>query len=166
MAPTWIVSSIVVPTATFTRPSDTTAYTSGDLVANNVTAGSVTPMSWSTARVNPGSFGIHRCRIAASSVTTTNFSFRLHLYAASPTCANGDNGAWSTTLSGYVGSMDVTSAVAFSDGAKGFGIPNSGTEIGAYLTLAKTLYGLLEARAAYVPVSAQTFTVELEVLQN
>jgi hypothetical protein len=42
-----------IVSARFTRPSDTTAYASGDLVANSTTAGSVVPMSfpaWSTSQ--------------------------------------------------------------------------------------------------------------------
>ena len=35
-----------IVTATLTRPADTTAYASGDLVANSTTAGSVTPLTF------------------------------------------------------------------------------------------------------------------------
>ena len=37
---------IEVKSGTFTRPTDTTAYTSGDLVGNSTTAGSVVPLSF------------------------------------------------------------------------------------------------------------------------
>ena len=40
----------------------------------------------------------------------TNAQFRLHLYTAAPTCANGDNGAWSTDgAANYIGAFDVSS---------------------------------------------------------
>lgn len=152
---------------TFTRPADTTAYASGDLVANSTTAGSVTPMSFTVARTNDASFSVRRARITTSSTSVTNASFRLHLYQSSPTAANGDNSAWSTTTSGYLGAIDVTVDKAFSDGAGGTGVPLAGGEMtGLPTSGARTIFGLLEARAAYTPTSAGTFTVTLEVLQN
>jgi len=105
-------------TATFTRPADTTAYASADLVANSTTAGSVTPMSFAVGRPNAGG-QIRRVRIVKSGTSAANATFRLHLYSASPTVANGDNGAFSTDkAANYNGFVDVTAAntVAFTDG--------------------------------------------------
>jgi hypothetical protein len=54
--------------ATFTRPANTTAYASGQLVANNVTAGSVTPMAFLlVSRYTGGAFRISRVRLNKSS---------------------------------------------------------------------------------------------------
>lgn len=154
--------------STVTRPSDTTAYASGDLVANSTTAGSVTPISFAgVARVSGGSGMIRRMRLRTSSTSVTSASFRLHLYSASPTVTNGDNGAWlSDQASNYIGALDVTVDRAFSDGAAGNGVPVSGSDINFDLSSGTTIYGLLEARAAYTPTSAGTFVCSLEVLQN
>src|ERR1700742_2403902 len=46
------------PSASFTRPSGTTAYTSGQMIANNATAASVDYGTISAARVSSGSFRI------------------------------------------------------------------------------------------------------------
>lgn len=155
------------PSATFTRPSNTTAYASGDLVADSTTAGSVTPLSWTAARVAAGSFMVRRIRLRKSGTSVTNASFRVHLYSASPVPANGDNGAWSTDGSAaYLGRVDVTVDVAFTDGAQGIGTPLVGTEINVALASGQTIYGLVEARAAYTPASAEVFAVVLELLQN
>lgn len=155
------------PSSSFTRPANTTAYASGDLVANNTAAGSVTPLSWTAARVAAGSFMVRRARLTTSSTSTTNASFRLHLYSASPTVTNGDNGVWlSNEADDYLGSMDITVDKAFSDGASGQGSPGIGSDINVKLASGQTIYGLLEARAAYTPTSAGTFAVTLEVLQN
>lgn len=152
------------PSANFTRPSDTTAYASGDLVANSTTAGSVTPMSWPVSRVAGSGGMIRRARIRKSGTGITNASFRLHLYSVAPTAANGDNGAWSTSgAANYLGAIDVTVDKAFTDGAAGNGAPNAGSEINF---TSDTVYGLLEARGAYPPASAEVFTVDLEVLRN
>lgn len=151
--------TLAVASANFTRPADVLAYASGDLVANSTTAGSVVPLSF-TAGLNPtGAIMIRRARLKKSGTGVANASFRLHVYKSSPTVTNGDNGAWLSTESDYVGSFDVTVDKAFSDAAKGV---SAGAEITA-VPSNLTLYGLLEARAAYTPANAEVFTVELEL---
>src|SRR6185437_974597 len=88
------IGATVNLSANFTRPADTTAYATGDLVANSTTAGSVTPLSFTAPRYATGSGQVRRARLKKSTNTTTNATFRLHLYATSPTPTNGDNGAW------------------------------------------------------------------------
>jgi hypothetical protein len=156
--------------ATFTRPSDTNAYAAGDLVANNTVANSVTPMTFALSRATGMGGIIRRLRMRKTGATITNASFRLHLYSISPTqdggagANTGDNAVWSTNQAAtYVGSMDVTCDRAFTDGASGNGVPNTGSEI---IFTADTYYGLLEARAGYSPASAEQLTLMLEVIQN
>lgn len=154
------MAQISVPSASFTRPADITAYASGDLVANSTTAASVVPM---TFVIRPENFGstIRRVRIRKTSNNVSGSSFRLHLYST-PTIteANGDNGAWVTTaVANYIGSVDVTVDKAFTDGAQGAAAPT-----GDISYQFGTIYGLLEARGAYTPTSGEIFTVELEVL--
>lgn len=157
-------------TATFNRPADTTAYAVGDLVANSTTAGSVTAMqATGVARADQAgcrSFYIRQCRLSKSGASITNATFRVHLYKTNPTPANGDNGAWSTTRAGYLGSFDVIMDRAFTDGASGIGTPNAGLEIAGQLASGTTVYALIEARGAYTPASAETFAVELSVFQG
>jgi hypothetical protein len=166
---TFAIGNILNPSATFTRPADTNAYTSGDLVANSTTAGSVLSMAFAVAQIAAGSFTVRRARVKKSGTGVTNASFRLHLYRSDPVAlssgiANGDNGAWSTkNVADYLGSLDVTVDKAFVDGAAGLGIPTTGTDIDGVLASGQTIYGLLEARGTYTPVSAEVFTVELEV---
>lgn len=165
-----VVGLAVCPSSNFTRPNNTTAYASGQLIANSVTAGSVTPLSWTAARVAAGSGFVRRARLVKSGTTITNATFRLHLYGASPTVANGDGAAWSTNRSSYIGSVDLDMTAStgrvFTDSAEVIGIPAVGNEINFTLTSGQTIYGLLEARAAYTPVAQEVFTVELEIVQN
>ncbi len=159
----------VVAAPTFTRPADVTAYASGDLVANNTVAGSVVALVFSTAaRIGAGNGAVRRARIRKSGTGVANAAFRLHLYTtAAPTVTNGDNGAWlSTGSASYLGSIDITVDKAFSDGAAGQGAPAAGAEINFALASGQTLWGLLEARGAYTPANAETFSVSLEVDQN
>lgn len=149
--------------ASFTRPADTTPYASGDLVADSVTAGSVTPMSFAIGVGGKGGM-IRRVRLRKSGTSVTNAAFRLHLWSLAPVPVNGDNGVWLTDKAiNYVGALDVTVDKAFSDGAAGNGVPLIGTEINF---TADTYFGLLEARGAYTPASAETFELLLEVRQS
>lgn len=151
------------------RPADTTAYASGDLVANSTTAGSVAPMTFAVARTAGGSGMIRRARLRKTGAGVTGASFRLHLYRAAPaTITNGDNGAWLTSGNAdYMGAIDITCDRVFTDGASGNGVPLAGTEINFDLPDGvSNIRGLLEARGAYTPISGEVFTVELEVLQN
>ena len=154
------MSNIVVTSWSFVRPADITAYASGDLVANSTTAGSVIPLTFNVRNENIGSI-VRRIRMRKTSTSVSGSSFRVHLYNSSPTVTNGDNGAWLSTTSGYIGSFDVTIDKAFSDGAGGAGVANNGVDINL---IYGTVYGLVEARGAYTPTSAETFTVELEVV--
>lgn len=156
---------LVVASANFTRPANTDPYASGDIVANSVTAGSVTPMSFSVARVSGGSGMVRRARLRKTDTSTTNAAFRLHLYSGSPGASNGDGAAWLTSLSGYMGSIDITADKVFTANAAGQGVPGVGVEM-SFVATALVIYGLLEARAAYTPASAEVFTLELEVIQN
>jgi hypothetical protein len=149
---------------TLTRPADTTAYASGDLVANSTTAGSVAPLQFDLI---PGAGGggahIKRARIVKTGVGVTNAAFRVHLYGASPVpVTNGDNGAWAGKKAGYMGSIDVTVDKVFTDGAGGV----SSGDAGIVATLARganRVFALLEARGAYTPTSAEQYTLTLEV---
>lgn len=151
----------------FTRPADTTAYASGDLVANSTTAGSVAPIQLSVARTANGVASVRRVRLKKSGTSVTNSAFRVHLFAGSPTVTNGDNGVFLATHSGYVGAFDVATMQAFSDGAQGHGVPLVGTEL-TFQTIGgdTKIYALLEARGAYTPASAETFTLTAEALQG
>ena len=152
--------------ANFTRPANTTAYTAADLVANNTTAGSVTPLSFTVARYALGGGRITRAFLTKSTVTTTAATFRLHLFTASPTVTNGDNGAFATNgLSfGVLGSLDIASMRAYGDGAFGEVFASS-PGIAFKLTSGSVLYGLTEALGAYTPGNAEVFTWKLDVEQ-
>ena len=138
----------------FTRPADTTAYSVGDLVANNTTAGSVVPMGFITTSA---SLRIRSLMLSKSGLSLTNASFRVHLYGGIPVCTNGDNGAWLTSYSAYVGAVDVVMDRVFDARALGIvlcDIPvlDSGT-----------FHALVEARGAYTPVSSELFSLIIGV---
>jgi len=153
----------------FTRPADTTAYADGDLIANSTTAGSVTPLTFTTSRV-VGQGTISAIRMYKSGPTATNFNVTLYLFTASPTVTNGDNGALAVSTALYhIGSIDcdcTTGGLAGTVGlSKRFTITNGITfDLSAANSGERRLYGLLMANAAYTPVSGETFRVDLEII--
>jgi hypothetical protein len=153
--------------ASFTRPNDTTAYASGDLVANSTTANQVVPLQLTLGgNSQPGTTRLTRVRLAKSSTGVSNATFRVHLYESQPTPANGDNGAWSTDQSvHWLGNIDIGAMLAFIDGASGTGSAAAGSELLLRLGGGKTLYALIEARGAYTPAAQEQFTLTLESLE-
>jgi hypothetical protein len=165
------VQTVINPTANFTRPSNTTAYAVGQLVANSVTAASVVPMQFTVARANGGTFNITGARLNKSGTSVTNAAFRIHLFTVTPTIATtGDGGTFTSVVSGfasYLGYIDILFMQALADGASGSGVPGTRLVIeGVCGGSTQLIYGLIEARGAYTPASAEVFTVYLELSQN
>ncbi|NBO19659.1 MAG: hypothetical protein EBV03_10650, partial [Proteobacteria bacterium] len=142
------------------------AYAFGDLVANSTTAGSVTPFTIAAARANDVAGQVIRGVLMKSGSTTTNAIFRVHLFNASPAVANGDNGAFQSTLRAvWLGAMDVTTGQVFSDGCAGVLVPTLGSSIPfTPASGTQNIFALIEARAAYTPGNAEVFSLELEVM--
>lgn len=157
----WSVSSEI--SCTITRPADTTPYASGDLVANDTTAGSVVMASWQFSSV--AGLWLREVRLYRSQASITNSDFRLWLHNDSAvTFTNGDNGALSIASS----TLAITSVAAAvelpSSDAKlltGAGSVQIATFDRGLIALPNTPYGFLEARAAYTPASAEVFTIVL-----
>jgi hypothetical protein len=144
------------PTATFTRPADTTAYAANDLVANSTTAGSVSAMTFT---MTSGGGWARQVTLHKTGVSVSNAAFRLWLFSAAPTMANGDNAAFAMSAPGFdtvLGTMDVTIDQVYGD-AIGFARIDTG------LWVPPTFYGLLEARGAYTPENAEVFSVAVAV---
>jgi hypothetical protein len=166
------VTVVQAASSTITRPADTTAYTSGDLVANSVTAGSVTNLQFTTlARVSGGSGVIIGAQIQKSTNVATSAAFRLHLFNTAPTYTSaGDNSAIATVVvasaKGYLGYIDITAMVGFSDVCWGSGAPDNTRGGIPYVATAQIIFGLLEARGAYTPGNAEVFTVSVDALQD
>jgi hypothetical protein len=149
----------------FTRPADTTAYASGDLVANSATAGSVTPMQFILPSQRGGHIHLHRVRLRKSDASVTNASFRVHFFTSSPVFTNGDNGAFvADNPDDYLGSIDVSTALAFASDAAGWGgsLTDSVAIVGDFEAGA-TIYAAIEARGAYTPASAEVFTLQARI---
>ncbi len=163
-----------VVTGTLTRPADTLVYAVGDLVANSTAAGSVLPIALLAARINAGTGLIRRVRLSTTHLALAGTEvFRVHLFRNDPTAsagvANGDNGAFSVNglAAIHFGHADVTLDRVFRDGSKGVAVPMVGSDMLFDAAAgSRAIYALIEARSAYTPASAETFTVALEVLRD
>lgn len=148
---------------TITRPADTTAYADGDLIANSTTAGSVVPLQF---HPGPQGWRIVQARVSKTDETdVANSSCTLHLFETSPTVVNGDNGALSTALSGFMGLIAFPTMIATFVTDEGYSIVKHGdaTLLDGIYGATSTFYGLLEADAAYTPASSEVYTVTLWV---
>ena len=158
----------IVASASFTRPANTTGYTSGDLVADNTVAASVTPLVFGMSRL--GGIGtITRARLYKSSTTATAAVFTLRLFTAAQALTNGDNGAFAVAdvddLIGTV-AMDLSSsALSGTAGlANQFAITGGITfDLPVISQAERRLYGYLVIGGSYAPASGETFRVDLEI---
>jgi hypothetical protein len=151
-------------TATITRPSNTTAYTAGDVVGD--TGGSAI-ISLTAAGPSAGFAIIQSISLvfSDSAVPSGMGAFRLHLYSASPT-AIADNAAFDL-LSGdratYMGFIDLPTPADFGSTLyTQTDYPGRLIKLG---TASTTLFAELETRAAYTPVSASTVAIRLNLLE-
>jgi hypothetical protein len=149
-------------TSALTRPADTTAYSVGDLIANSTVAGSVVPLSLSTAKAGV----VSRVRLKVNDTAWKAGVIRCHFFKAQPTVGVGDNGAlnaaetYAFTESEYLGYVDVTLAQQTSDGVvKGFAAFACIFDV---LSGNTGIFALLEARTAVTPGSGKIFTVAIE----
>ncbi len=114
-----------------------------------------------------GQFRLTRARLFKSGAVVTNASFRLHLYQGpAPVSQVADGGAWLTTgAANWLGNVDVSSMLAFQDGAAGTGSCPAGSEQYIRLSSGVIVYGFLAALGAYTPASGETFTATIEVVE-
>lgn len=144
--------TLVKVNSNFQRPNDTTSYSANDAVANNTTAGSVTPLSWTITR---GAGTIERFRLKKTQESIATATFRLFLFDASPTAGAGDNAAFVFPAADCIGIVDIAAVNAGSDVAVGFTsqhIPFVGG----------TIYGLLQTLTAITsPEAQETYNIDI-----
>ena len=151
-------------TATITRPSNTTAYTAGDVIGD---AGGSAIISLTAAGPSAGFAIIQSVSLAFSdsAVPSGMGAFRLHLYSASPT-AIADNAAFdlvSGERASYLGFIDLPTPSDFGSTLyTQTDYPGRLIKLG---TASTTLFAELETRGAYTPVSASTVSVRVNLLE-
>lgn len=156
------------PTSVLTRPANTTAYAVSDLVASNVTAGSIVVPSFTATPTAGGSGHLNKARLITNKTSGMGgISFLIDFWQAAPTFTNGDNGAYAvaTGAANWLGQI-VVSLTQAADGAYGSGAPLVGTALDFDLASGALIYWTLQATAVFTPASGQTFTLISEIIQD
>jgi hypothetical protein len=157
--------------STLTRPANTTAYTDGDSVSNNATAGSVTALSATVASANDKPVEIQDLLLHSTDTGVIGATFRAYLYNSDPTASSGvvggDNAAFSNKKAGFIGSL-VGEFRGFSDGAVARLVPEGGGIIVTKPTSgAQTLFVQYQTLNDFTPsANSTTFIGTLRGLQG
>jgi hypothetical protein len=149
---------------TITRPSNTTAYTAGDVVGDTGGSAIITLPS-----IGPsgGYVLVQSVSLVFSdaAVISGMAAFRLHFYSASPT-AIADNAAFDL-VSGdrgtYMGFVDIPAPQDM--GSSLFTQADYSGRLIKLAAASTTLYAELETRGAYTPASASTVEVRVATLE-
>lgn len=152
--------------ATYTRPADTNAYTAGDVIANSTSAATILTFS-GVARAETGSGLIQAATLIDSVAASTKLDADLYLFDTTVVMEQ-DNAAWDPSdaeMLTCLGVVEFRGANFKTCGAngithvQGIGLP--------FVTVGgKDLYGILVARNAYTPASAEVLKVRLHILQD
>lgn len=160
-----------VISASFTRPNDTTAYASGDVICNSTSAPVVLTFPRATVTQGPKFSIIAQAILVDSANQATKLaSPELWLFDTAPT-ADNDNAVFTPTdaeLANLLGvivfdTAFVGDATAGAGGNAIFRVPSLSIPV---FTKAEdnAIYGVLVARNAYVPVAQESFTIKLGIL--
>lgn len=158
--------------ASVTRPADGSAYAVNDVLSDSVTTPTVMTFS-NAARLNIRSGVVRNALLIDSANQATAGDFRLFLFDTEPT-AMEDNAAFDPTdaeLANVVGVINFTTDVDgnAAAGASGNAIYSNDApaRYRPYQTgTSLALYGIMTVQNAYTPVSGETLTVRLGILQD
>lgn len=151
-------------TVTITRPSNTTAYTAGDVVGD--TGGSAI-LTLNSIGPSGGYVLIQSAALIFSDSTVPSGmgSFRVHFYSASPT-AIADNAAFdlvSGERANYMGFIELPAPQDFGSTLyTQVDYPGRLVKLAAAST---TVFAEIETRGAYTPVSASTVELRVSTLE-
>jgi len=148
------------PTSSLTRPGNTTAYVSGELIGSNVTNTSLVVPSFTVPANAPV---ISALRLWTNATTGwAAATIVVTLWSTAPTYANGDGGAYvvATGAAGFLGQFSF-SMNQYQDGAAG----RAGMTAGPALVLPSsltTVYWDMEIFSTVTPISGQVFHLTAE----
>lgn len=148
-----------------TRPSDTNAYTAGDVVGDSTTT--ITLLAFANfARVNNGSGYIVGARLVTDKKSITP-RIRVHLFKVTNPTLGGDNAAWQDRYADDANVLGYFDLPAMQTGTDSTNSTQSWTQD---LTLripyicasaTRSIYAALEALDAFTPANGQKFLLTL-----
>jgi hypothetical protein len=164
-------SSVYTASVALTRPSNTTAYTAGDVVgaADTTTAANAgnAILTFGNVSAPGGAIRIDSVDLSINNTVVPSGmdAFRLHLYSVPP-AAILDNAAFDLTLTEtprYLGFVTIALPVDI-----GSTLYSSTVNIGKVVRMlpySQTLFAKLETRGAYTPASGTLYTVKLSTVE-
>jgi hypothetical protein len=157
-------ASLTTPSSVLTRPANTTAYAVGNLIASNVTAGSVVVPSFNIA-TSGGHAVIPRLRLATNATTGwSSITLQVTLFTTAPTYANGDGGAYAiATGSANIIARYQVALSQFGDSAWGDAINITGSSPVVNPSAAAIYWDMQVVSGTPTPISGQTFTLTPEI---
>lgn len=152
--------------STLTLTSSTTAYTAGQLIANNATAGSIVvpfftiPMGYKTAAIT-------RIRLSTNDSTSTAWgaaSITVDFWSAAPTFTNGDRAAFSpaTGTALHLAAFTCTMSSEYGDGAYAECPITQGNFSVSGVTLGNIYWSLTATNGSGVTGASKVFTMTPE----
>lgn len=154
--------------ASYTRPADTTTYAVGDVVADSTSAATILTFT-GMAREAGGGGVLQNAVMIDSIAATVKAYFELVLLDTAPTMQN-DNAAWAPSDAELrkvvaVIAFDGTAANAFKSTSNGGFVASAAQSLSYKCAAGSTsLYGIVVARNAYVPASAEVFDFRLAAI--
>ena len=155
--------------ASFTRPANTTAYAVNDVLGTSV-AGSPVLTFTNVSRVTGRGAYIQRARLVKNGTTVTSATFRLYLYASSPSGLSSlvDNDPWPMLWANRairIGFIDFPTMITGGTGSDSSAAQIYPVNLPVLPEGSTSIFGVLVTQAAYTPASAEQFHVELMVDQ-
>ena len=159
-------------TATMTRPANTTQYAAGDQVSDSTSAPTAITFA-DVATVNGGSgLIVDAVCIDSAYVAAALPNLRLYLFSGSPT-PNNDNAAWAASDANALVLIGKIEFSAWEVSNAGAGAAGNCASFQRSINLpfkcgstVNDIYGLLVERGTYTPVSGESWTINLGILQD
>lgn len=164
--------SVKTVSANFIRPANTTVYSVNDVVSGSASGG--TAMTFlNAARDNGGGGYIIDAMVVDSAYAATAMTFDLFLFNANPTTEINDNLSFQPTDAELANTEAVITLNNFYAGSATIGTAgnrifqsDAANRHFVCVSSGSDLYGVLVARTAYNPISAEEFTVRLRIMED
>lgn len=158
----------VKPQSTLIRPADTNTYAAGDVIATSTSAPVAKTIT--VARVAAGTGLLMNAMLIDSAAPALAGEFEAWLFHTAPALDN-DNATFTPTaaeLLNLVCVIPFTSSLSYVGTSSGNRVYQSEAIYRNFVCAAasQVLTWVLVARNAYIPVSAETFTLQLSVSQD
>lgn len=159
-----------VITASYTRPADTNVYAAGDVLADSTSAATILTFA-GMARSNGLGFLVDGVTVGYSGAPATKPDLELWLFDTTVTMQN-DNAVWNPTDAnmqtslGFISLPGANAVIASPLANNGNMVQHTPAGIKSRAAITTSIFGIVVVRNAYTPVSAETFTFRLHVIQD